>query len=269
MNLLIEIQNKYNIFTEKEKSIANLILSKSNEIENTNIVELAKITETSPSTITRFSKKIGCESFIDMKIKLSRLNRKKEESSDDDVFFDIYVYYSEIVERTKELIDKKLIYKIVDLIRNSKKIYIYGIGSSGLSAIEMMHRLLRMGFSVHGISDSHMMIINSSIVSEKDLVIGISVSGETKEVVNALEISKKNGAKTVAVTTFKNSSITKCADIVLPVYNTYFVDKTKFINSQFSTVYLLDLICNVLLRDKKLNNNYQTTIDAILASKKN
>ena len=127
-----------------------------------------------------------------------------------------------------------------------------------------MQRLLRMGFNVHCISDSHMMIINSSIASKDDLVIGISISGETSEVVNALRISKKNGAKVVSITSFENSSITKYSDINFTVYNAKFVDKERFINSQFSIMYLFDLISMVLLRDETLSNKMQITIDAIL-----
>ncbi|UPU38933.1 hypothetical protein MX850_10250 [Erysipelothrix sp. Poltava] len=57
--------------------------------------------------------------------------------------------------------------------------------------MEMTQRLLRMGFNVSGITDSHMMLINSTITKEKDLVIGISTSGKTIEVLNAVKTSLK------------------------------------------------------------------------------
>lgn len=97
----------------------------------------------------------------------------------------------------------------------------------------MMQRLLRMGFNVHCISDRHMMIINSSITSPQDLVIGLSLSGETKEVVDALRIAKKNGAQTACITSLDTSPIIQYSDLVLKVYNTRFLGQKKFINSQF------------------------------------
>ncbi|MPM42431.1 N-acetylmuramic acid 6-phosphate etherase [bioreactor metagenome] len=123
-----------------------------------------------------------------------------------------------------------------------------------------------MGFSVHSISDSHMMIINSSIVSEEDLVIGISISGETQEVVHSLRKSKENGAKTVSITSFEESSISKYSDIKFMVYNPNFIDRSRFINTQFSVMYLLDLISMVLLKDTNLSNKMQITINAIINS---
>ncbi|MDB1923183.1 MurR/RpiR family transcriptional regulator [Clostridium tertium] len=162
------------------------------------------------------------------------------------------------------LIDKEEIFKVVNEIKKAKNIYIYGVGSSGLTCKEMMQRLLRMGFNVHCISDSHMMIINSSIVSENDLVIGISISGETQEVIHSLRKSKENGAKTVSITGFEGSTVSKYSDIKFIVYNPNFVDRSRFINTQFSAMYLLDLISMVLLKDINLSNKMQTTINAII-----
>ena len=128
----------------------------------------------------------------------------------------------------------------------------------------MMQRLLRMGFNVHSISDSHMMIINSSIVSKEDLIIGISISGETEELIQALRLSKKRGAKIVGITSFKDSRVSKISDIELIVYNPNFIDRNRFINTQFSVMYIIDLISMVLLEDIKLNKKMQITINAIL-----
>ena len=232
--------------------------------KNINIKDLANETGTSCSTITRFAKKIGCDSFVDMKIMLGSNRREKIVSEDEDEIFSYaYHYYNEVIERTKMLIDKEAIFNIVTELREARNIYIYGVGSSGLTGAEMMQRLLRMGFNVHCITDSHMMIINSSIVKQDDLVIGISISGETEEVVLSLKNSQKNGAKTVAITSFEDSSIVEYSDIEFIVYNPKFVNKSMFINSQFSAMYLLDLISMALLKDEELSKKMQITIDAI------
>jgi DNA-binding MurR/RpiR family transcriptional regulator len=264
VDILCEIQRKYNDFSDKEKAIADYIMQYADKIKNINITDLAKETGTSGATITRFAKKIDCENFVDMKIKLGSNKSDTHITEEDGIFSFVYQYYNEVIERTKALIDKDSILKIVREIKKARNIYIYGVGSSGLTGEEMMKRLMRMGFSVHCISDSHMMIINSSIVSEKDLVIGISISGETEEINQSLKISRKNGAKTVSITSFEGSAINKYADIMLIVYNPKFVDKSRFVNSQFSAMYLIDLISIVLLEDNDLSNKMQTTINAII-----
>lgn len=264
MDILCEVQRKYNEFSDKEKDIADYIMQHGDKIKNINITDLAKEIGTSGATITRFAKKIGCDSFVDMKIKLGSNKVELPINDEDGIFSYTYQYYNEVIERTKMLIDKEEIFKVVNEIKKAKNIYIYGVGSSGLTCKEMMQRLLRMGFNVHCISDSHMMIINSSIVSENDLVIGISISGETQEVIHSLRKSKENGAKTVSITGFEGSTVSKYSDIKFIVYNPNFVDRSRFINTQFSAMYLLDLISMVLLNDINLSNKMQTTINAII-----
>ncbi|MBD7915572.1 MurR/RpiR family transcriptional regulator [Clostridium sp. Sa3CUN1] len=264
MDIIYEIQRIYNSFSDKEKSIADYIMQNRESIKNINITDLAKVIGTSGATITRFAKKIGCNSFVDMKIMLGSNKMEKVVEDDDEIFSYTYQYYNEVIERTKMLIDKRTIFKVVDELKKARSIYIYGVGSSGLTGKEMMQRLLRMGFNVHCISDSHMMIINSSIVTNNDLVIGISISGETVEVIHSLRRARENGAKTVCITSFEESSISKYSDIEFTVYNPKFIDKNKFINSQFSVMYLLDLISMVLLKDEELNKKMKITIDAII-----
>ncbi|MPQ43267.1 MurR/RpiR family transcriptional regulator [Clostridium tarantellae] len=265
MNILCNIQKKYNIFSIKEKNLADYILHNCEDINNMNIKDLAKISGTSGATITRFCKKIDCESFVDMKMKLNAIKPEiKVNKKENGILTDVYNYYKEVIERTKHLINSDNIYRFVNAIKNANKIYIYGVGSSGLTATEMMQRLLRMGLNVHSISDSHMMIINSAIVSPNDLVIGISISGETEEILQSLKICKDKGANILSITSFENSSITKYSHMNFIVYNTVFVDKENFINSQFSTMYLLDLISMVLLKDEELSGKMKLTVDAII-----
>ncbi|KLE14765.1 MurR/RpiR family transcriptional regulator [Clostridium sp. C8] len=266
MDILYKIQKTYGEFSGKERDIADYIMQYGDKIKNISITDLAKEIGTSGATITRFAKKIGCNSFVDMKIELGANKIEVPSIDEEGIFSAAYQYYNEVIERTKMLIDKEAILKVVKEIKKAKNIYIYGVGSSGLTGNEMMHRLLRMGFSVHSISDSHMMIINSSIVSEEDLVIGISISGETQEVVHSLRKSKENGAKTVSITSFEESSISKYSDIKFMVYNPNFIDRSRFINTQFSVMYLLDLISMVLLKDTNLSNKMQITINAIINS---
>lgn len=266
MTILVHIQNKYATFTDKEKAIASFILSETRLVRNMTITELAHRTETSGATITRFCKKISCENFVDLKMKIHMIYKEIEPVESVTTHSNVYHYYSEVIGRTKELINLDKIYQVVNWIKQVDKIYIYGIGSSGLSALELMQRLLRMGLNVHAVSDSHMMIINSSIVTSKDLVIGISISGETKEVIKSLKNCKQNDVKTVSITCFEGSSIANYSDLILPVYNTSFINNKRFINSQFSTMYLLDLISTLLLEDEGLNAKYQLTVDAIQKS---
>jgi DNA-binding MurR/RpiR family transcriptional regulator len=264
LGILDEIQEQYMSFSLKEKDIAKYILQKGNEIKNINITELAKVTGTSSSSITRFCKKINCDSFVDMKIKISSTQQEIPLKQGEKIFDDVYNFYNKVISNTIKIIEKEKIIKVVNLIKSAQRISIYGVGSSGLTVIEMAQRLLRMGLNVTSITDSHMMLINSSVTSNVDLVIGISTSGNTKDVVNALRISKRNNGTIVSITSFADSEIAKISDTTLFVYNSSFVDNNRFVNSQFAIMYLIDVISMMLLEDETLNRKMNKTIEAIL-----
>lgn len=264
MDILIEIQKKFNNFTEKEKEVAKYILKNKSKIKNKSITKLAKATDTSAATITRFSKKIGVNSFVELKMKLHAFNELENSNKVDDIFVNITNYYKKVLKNSQQLVDKNSINKLVEKIKNATRVYIYGIGSSGLTASEMRLRLLRMGFDVYSITDSHLMKINSAIISKKDLVISISISGKTKEIIESLKVSKENGAEIVTITSFEDTPILQYSDMNFLIYNTVFVGQQRFINSQFSAMYLLDIICTILLQDSELNHKYQKTVSAIM-----
>ncbi|KXS48907.1 SIS domain-containing protein [Halanaerobium congolense] len=108
------------------------------------------------------------------------------------------------------------------------------------------------------------MKINSSIISEGDLVIAISISGQTKKIVDSLKIAQSNGANTLLITSFEDSEAHKYAKMKALIYNIAFFDEQRFINSQFSVIYLLDTICIILLQDRDINNKYNKTVSTIL-----
>ena len=59
------------------------------------------------------------------------------------------------------------------------------------------------------------------------------------------------------------------SDMNFILYNSGFIDKERFVNSQFSAMYVVDLICSVLLRDKELKDKMQLTVDTIIGMEYN
>lgn len=267
-NILLQIQNKYLSFSEKERMIANYIIKYSNTLRNININDLAKKTDTSNSTITRFCKKIGCESFIEMKMCLCASNSVENKLDTDDIFQKVYSYYNTTITGTNEILDKKVVMRFLEEIKNADRIFIYGLGSSGLTAFEMKYRLQRMGMLVDAITDPHIMVMTSSLLTEDDMVIGISNSGSTVEVIKGLEEAKNNKAFVLAITSFDDSPINKYADLSIITYNTKFVGEKNFINSQLSIIYLIDILSLLLLEDKRLSLHMDNTLKAVDKYKK-
>lgn len=72
LSIMDELQLQYRNLSQKEKEIADYVILHKNSIQNINIRELAELTRSSTATVTRFCRKINCESFVDFKIRLGR-----------------------------------------------------------------------------------------------------------------------------------------------------------------------------------------------------
>jgi DNA-binding MurR/RpiR family transcriptional regulator len=262
MSILEDIQSKYPSLSAKEKILATYLLENSSKISNISISKLAQKTGTSPATITRFAKKMNQNSFVELKIQLGSL-QSNYQHEDEGLKTQVYDYYTRVIENTEKLTNPQDMQKIINLITSAPRIFIFGVGSSGLTALELHQRLLRMGFNVVSSTDSHMMVITSSMAREGDLVIGISTSGETAEINNSLTYAKKNGAKVISITCFPESTLANLSEIALIAYSSRFIDNKRFVNSQFAIMYQIDVMSTMLLEDDELNAKMSRTINII------
>ena len=95
---------------------------------------------------------------------------------------------------TKKSLDSESLETAAKMIMNANKIVIYGLGNSSAVALDFQHKLMRLGYNAIAFSDNHMQSISASHLTKKDVVIGISHSGSSKDIVDALKIAKENGA---------------------------------------------------------------------------
>ncbi|WP_276813631.1 6-phospho-3-hexuloisomerase [Desulfurococcus amylolyticus] len=107
---------------------------------------------------------------------------------------------------------EKMIYTLIDALRNNKKVFIIGAGRSGLVGKAFAMRLLHLGFNTY--------IVGETILpraSPGDVLVSISGSGRTRLVVAAAEVAKSVGVKVIAITTYPDSPLGKLADIVVRI----------------------------------------------------
>lgn len=263
MDILMIIQNKYLEFSKQERKIADYILRFSHQIKNMNIGELAKNTNTSNASITRFVKKVGCQNYSDLKLSIISQNELHYDSDTLGISDEVFIFYQNVIKNTQRLIKSSEIKALVKLIENAEKIILIGASSSGVTADIFATRLMRMGLPVVSNSDPLWMIMQASIANPGELYIAISNSGVTPSILETVEKAKMRGATIVSITSYSKNPIAKLSDLVFHVYNTRFIDDQKFANSQFSNIYLIDVMTTYLLENKEFNKNMIKTREAI------
>jgi 6-phospho-3-hexuloisomerase len=102
----------------------------------------------------------------------------------------------------------------VDAIIGAKKIFVYGVGRSGMVAKAFAIRLVQLGLDVHMIGETTTPIVESS-----DLVLIVSNTGETMSAIQTANIVGRIGAKVALVTANAHSKLASASSIVveLPV----------------------------------------------------
>ena len=124
--------------------------------------------------------------------------------------------YQELLNKTYSLVDENQLKRVVDYLNTSEKVFVCGKGSSGLAANEMELRFMRIGVNIDSIIDSDQMKMRAVFQNENNLVFGVSISGETQEVLYFLKEAHKKNANTVLITSqIRDSYQEYCSEVVL------------------------------------------------------
>ena len=253
---MLNIKLIYKKLGKSEKKIADWLFDNPNEILPLSIVDLADRCGCSEATIVRFAKKLGFSGYQGLKISLAQETNTTSVSTNitnNDSLEEIYdkvcndIYCS--LERTKKVLNTDTLEEVCKKISSAEKIVIFGLGNSASIALDASHKLQRTGCNACAYSDNHMQVIVASHLTSNDVAIGISHSGSSKDIVEALKIAKESGATTVAITNSGKSPIQKHSDFTLFTAS----DETKHnilaLNSRIAQLAIIDtlyfyIVCN-------------------------
>lgn len=238
-SVLENIANNYDLMFTAEKKVADYIRSNPESAVDTNVSELAELSDTSEATVIRMCKRIGFDGYYQMKIQLSRdlgKNRlvqlakgvRKPENVDE-----IFEVIATNLLSLAKFDYQDLVFKSVELIKKSKYVYIIATGNTVPLAMDLSFRLGNLGIRTFCSELSEYYLGSISNATSDDLVIGITHSGSSRHVTQGLRLAKEQNIKTIVITGFKNSPAAKLADCLLctPVQNSIF---TEFEDNNFS-----------------------------------
>jgi 6-phospho-3-hexuloisomerase len=116
------------------------------------------------------------------------------------------------IHDAEEFLIEEDIAKFIEIITTADNIFVTGAGRSGLAAKAFAMRLMHLGLSSYVVGETISPAINAG-----DCILAISGSGETNTIVTAAKISKKRGAKVLALTSYPESSLGQLSDCLIRV----------------------------------------------------
>lgn len=207
--------------SKNEEKVANYCISIGSLIQDKSIYDVAKENSVSASLVVKVAKRCGYIGFKDFKRALinasfSEYNGLSHELNKNDspetVVQKIFSTAITGLRDTATVLDPKKLHNAANKLANAKKIDIYGAGGSGAVAMDLYHKFLRILVRCCVSTDSHMMAMSAVGLDTNSVAIGISHSGQSKSVLDALDLAKKNGAYVISITNSINSPIFLVAD---------------------------------------------------------
>ena len=258
-----------------EQRIADWILNNPGGLVPLSITELAARAGCGEATIFRFAKRLGFNGYQELKISLAREeneNAVSENISAGDKLTDIFHKISDDIyrslEKTGKILSEESLRAAAEGLIRSERVLVFGLGNSASVATDAAHKLMRIGFDAVAISDNHMQAIAASHLGENDAVIGISHSGSSKDVVEAMKTARDKGAFTIAVTNYGKSPIDKNSDVKLFTS----ADETNYsilaLNSRIAQLAIIDtLYFYIIYRMPEAKTAIEETERALLNKK--
>lgn len=228
-----KILDTYASLSNTDKRIGDYILHNQALIPYKTLSQVAAETDSSEPSVMRFIKKIGIESFVEFKrvLLVADLNLKakanqhettvnnqqcmvKEGPLFEQIQEMVINRYIDSLNGTLQMINSSDLNRAVDALNRAITINIYGVGYSGTIATDLMYRFVKIGLDCRAYCDESWYRIMRPHITENDVAIGISYSGESIAVIRAMQYAKEARATTIAITGFLDSKLAKCADII-------------------------------------------------------
>jgi DNA-binding MurR/RpiR family transcriptional regulator len=219
-----QIRMRLRGLTPLEGKVAAAILSRRDIGEQTSLREIAEVTAVSQAMVVKVAKKLGFAGFREFRQGLvdyysSDTAALYSEISEDDTAGEIvqkvFRTSMQALEETFAILDLEAFERAADYLYRAKQRDFYGLGGSAQIARDVSHKFLRIGVLTSVFDDAHMMMMSAALLGPDDVAIAFSHSGTTAAVLDAIEMARRNGARTIAVTNYPDSPVARVVDVVL------------------------------------------------------
>ena len=279
--VLTKINQGMNSFTPSEKKIAKYILENPQEAMKLSVAEMAKKSKTSEASVIRFCKTLGLAGYQDLKLGISMSIVKKSKGKriiheiinvDDTpsiIMEKMALGSIQAIEETKQILNLDNLDKAIKAIDNAERVYFFGAGASSIVALDAQYKFTRINIPSFMYFDNHIELTSVVHLTDKDVAVGISHSGRTKETIDILKIAKERNATTIAITQYGKNPIEEAANIVLHTANVENNFRSGAMASRIAQLYVIDsLFIGVACKRYDDVNRYLEITREALESKK-
>ncbi|MGY0692103.1 MurR/RpiR family transcriptional regulator [Virgibacillus sp. FSP13] len=251
--VLYKVRESLDYVKPAEKSVAEYILKHPESVVSMSVKKLAAESYSSAAAVMRFCQSLGYKGFREFKLKLSgdlsviNLHDLDKEAlvpgdSIEDIMSVITNNNIQSLFDTLQLLYKDQLEIAYHYLVEARKIDFYGVGSSYLIAYDAVQKFSRINKICTAYSDFHMQKVSAVNLSDQDVVVAVSYSGETPQIIDCAKIAESQGAKVIAITKYADSTLSKMADAVLFVAAQEDEFRSAAMSSRIAQLNVIDML---------------------------
>lgn len=211
------------------RRIADVVLADPLAAGRLTIDQLAEAAGCAQSSVVNFAREMGCTGYRDFRAALVE-ETVRAAAHEGDLAFPIDIDPADPLEAnvariaaadaravrdTVRLLDLGQLEEAAAMLTSSRRIILVGVGASGLTATDLQYKLTRLGFSAQALTSAHDALPAASGLGEQDCLVAISDAGRTRDVLDAHEVARREGARTLVITGSPASPLARSSELVL------------------------------------------------------
>lgn len=246
---LQRLRQSFTSLSAAQQRVAEFILQQPSQALSCSVQELASRCHTSPSTVVRLAKDIGFDGLKEMKIALAQEVGTLLPQFDATATLEDEGYAGTVLDNTvlglRETIagmDFAALDAAARALSEARHVDVYGVSTSYLVGRDLVEKLKRLGIYASSFDNAYTQAISSASLSAGDVAVAVTYSGETRGVVENLAMARGQGALTIALTNFRDSTIVQAADIVVPTSVTQHLLPDGSLGGRIAQLLVVDLL---------------------------
>ncbi|WP_198851931.1 MurR/RpiR family transcriptional regulator [Alicyclobacillus sp. SO9] len=223
---LVRLQESLNSLPESEAKVARFILERPGDFVNMTVQDVSEQSGGSPAAVVRLWKSLGFNGYYEFKLRVasdlqSQSTTKYIELSSDSSFGNILQSIEESavhsIQNTLRLLSEADVEATASALSRAQRTLVMGVGASGVVADDITQKLIRIGLPVSTAHDFHQGAMLAAQLRTSDVLLVVSYSGATSDVIEVAEVAKGTGATVIALTRFGGTPLSRLADICLHI----------------------------------------------------
>jgi len=241
LSIETRMNKNYKKLNKNDEEILSYILQNKEKVSDMTIIALAEKTLTSKSSVMRLTKKLGYSGYSELKYSLANELSPVENSS----IQSFSSYQEEEINTTKKLFNQMDIHPLLNKIYRSKRIYCYGTGWAQRDILSNLKRsMVPLNKDLILINSSTELEFAADNMTQDDLVIIVSLSGDIKGAEDAIESLTLQNISILSITDLNNNKFAAVAE-----YNLYCnIGRANYNGIQLDSLLSFYLLTDLLFR---------------------